>query len=327
MNFFSQKEEAAPTEEPTSIVSADGTVLHAVWWRASSKRPPTTVLLLVHGIHQSSHLYRPDGCSTLVRRLINEAQCDVIGLDLRGFGRSAGAHNVKSYASTFEADVRAALEVAAAHAEAHSAKIVYWGHSLGGLIGAHLATSPSPPRVDAYALCAPTVKVHVSAVERVIVRLCGLLLPWVPLANMTVRGAKGSTNNEAFATEMLAASPSMPFRAAYLSASIRAIDETRARAAHFHKPLLVVTGPPPPASGLKGGADKDVVDLECAYDVHHAGPDELVAAVVAAGKVPATLSELPAPAPHDLVFETATPNPAVDAMVAFVRDVGTGARA
>ena len=72
--------------EHIELTSADGTKLHAQWWRSSGA--PRAVVLLVHGIHQSAHLYRPDGQSTLVARLNQEAHCDVLGLDLRGFGRS-----------------------------------------------------------------------------------------------------------------------------------------------------------------------------------------------------------------------------------------------
>lgn len=97
-----------------------------------------------------------------------------------------------------------------------------------------------------------------------------------------------------------------------LAASIAAINATRARFAHFHKPLLVVTGPPPEATST---SEKPT------HDVHYAGAHELVAAVTAAGRVPATLCELPAPAPHDLVFEATEPNPAVDQVVAFVRSI------
>merc|ERR1712070_460528 len=104
--------------------------------------------------------------------------------------------------------------------EAHGAKLFYFGHSLGGLLGARLATSVQPPAgVDAYILAAPTLRVNASPIERLVVRLCAFLTPWLPLAKMTVQGPAGCTNNSQFAAEMLEAYPQMPFRAAYTAAA------------------------------------------------------------------------------------------------------------
>ena len=60
------------TETPLTVTSRDGTTLHARWWTESWA--PRAVVLVVHGIHQSSELYRPEGCSTLAFRLIREAK-------------------------------------------------------------------------------------------------------------------------------------------------------------------------------------------------------------------------------------------------------------
>ena len=65
-----------PKSSTIEIVSADGTRLNAQWWRATAPSPKT-VVLLVHGVHQSSALYRPGGPSNLVRRLNAEAPADV----------------------------------------------------------------------------------------------------------------------------------------------------------------------------------------------------------------------------------------------------------
>ena len=142
------------SETPIQLVSADGTQLHGRWWRLAGASRSRAVVVLVHGIHQSSEMYGPLGQSTLVARLLREAKAEVLGLDLRGFGGSAETsdYNVRSYRETFMEDVRAA--VAAASARAHvlgGVPLVYFGHSLGGLIGAALATDAAPPtsaRVD-----------------------------------------------------------------------------------------------------------------------------------------------------------------------------------
>ena len=59
----------------------------------------------------------------------------MLGLDLRGFGRSAGTYNVRKF-ELFLQDIRAALVVADARAKELGARVVYFGHSLGGLLGA-----------------------------------------------------------------------------------------------------------------------------------------------------------------------------------------------
>ena len=97
-----------------------------------------------------------------------------------------------------------------------------------------------------------------------------------------------------------------------MGAGIRAIEGVRARTAHFHRPLLVLTGPPPQHAGPVGAGSTTVT-----YDAHYAGPDELVAGVSAAGRVSAELCVIPA-GPHELVFEPKQPNLAVSATVKFV---------
>ena len=301
------------TETPITVTSRDGTTLHARWWTESWV--PRAVVLVVHGIHQSSELYRPQGCSTLAFRLIREAKAEVLALDLRGFGKSQGDYNVRDFDDTFLEDVRAALQVASERARALQVPLIYWGHSLGGLIGAALATHPNPPSVvDAYVLSAPTVK-GPPAPTRAIVSCLAACVPEMAVGQMVVRGPGACTNNERFAAEAIAANGEGPFKARYVSAALTLVERVRRRVASFHRPLLVLTGPPPPPTkpAVASGAPT-------AYDAHYAGPNELVAAVAAAGKVRAELCVIEA-APHDLVFEfeLRKPNPAVGATVQFVQ--------
>ena len=168
-----------PKSAAIEIVSADGTRLNAQWWRATAPSPKT-VVLLVHGVHQSSFLYRPDGPSSLVRRLNAEAPADVLGLDLRGFGR---------------------------------------------------------------------------------------------------------------------------------------IGRLKPNFGRFHRPLLVLSGPPPPGSG-RGPPGR----VSC--DLHYAGVASMASAVRAAAVVPVELVEVP-DAPHELVFEEGTAS--VDRIVRYCADVSAAA--
>ena len=103
------------------------------------------------------------------------------------------------FPSCFQQDARAALAVASARAQELGVPLIYFGHSLGGLIGAALATDPSPPQeVDAYVLSAPTVKVGQPYMV-VAAKLAASCVPEYALGQLVVRGAGGCTNNAEFA--------------------------------------------------------------------------------------------------------------------------------
>lgn len=307
--------------ESTMIVtSTDGTKLHAQWWRSASQ-PPKACMVLIHGIHQSAELYRPGGCTPFVDRL-NNVKTDVLAVDLRGFGRSAtaGSFSVRSFACTFEEDVRAALHTAAAGVPS-GIPLFCFGHSLGGLVAASLAISTAPPpEVDAYILSAPSV--GAIRAPRAILGCIWHLLPRLPVSSMM---AFECTNNADFARDFAAKAPSMPFTAAYVVAACKAIDKTRARFAHFSKPALILSGPPAPAGYSLHQAAKDGASGALRFDVHNQGdaPAELAAAITRADRVSCTYKAMRM-MPHDLVFERrvqaagGSNYPAVDAIVEYV---------
>jgi len=182
-----------PKSSTIEIVSADGTRLNAQWWHATAPSPKT-VVLLIHGVHQSSFLYRPGGPSQLVRRLNAEAPADVLGLDLRGFG--------------------------------------------------------------------------------------------------------------------------LPFKARYVAAAFDLIGRLKPNFGRFHRPLLVLSGPPPPGTG-RGPPGR------VGFDMHYAGVASMASAVRAAAVVPVELVEVP-DAPHELVFEPDV-NASVDRIVRYCADVSAAA--
>ena len=306
-----------PKSAAIEIVSADGTRLNAQWWRATAPSPKT-VVLLIHGVHQSSVLYRPDGPSQLVRRLNAEAPADVLGVDLRGFGRSAGSYNVRNF-DLFLQDIRAALRVADARAKELGARVVYFGHSLGGLLGAALACDASPPEeVAAYILSAPTVDHAVGPAARAVVSLVARCLPGLALGSL---GGGGDSNNPAYAKELRELARSrgddgLPFKARYVAAAFDLIGRLKPNFGRFHRPLLVLSGPPPPGSG-RGPPGR------VGFDMHYAGVASMASAVRAAAVVPVELLEVP-DAPHELVFEPDV-NASVDRIVRYCADVSAAA--
>ena len=104
-------------------------------------------VLLLHGITgQSGRLNKASG-------LIREASTnEVIALDLRGHGQSAGRRGDVDYIGQYEEDV--ADVVAEIHAGNPGGKVILSDHSMGGGIALRYAKLEDAPAVDGYlALC------------------------------------------------------------------------------------------------------------------------------------------------------------------------------
>ena len=84
----------------------------------------------------------------------------------------------------------------------------------------------------------------------------------------------------------------------------------------FHRPLLVLSGPPPPGTG-RGPPGR------VGFDMHYAGVASMASAVRAAAVVPVELLDVP-DAPHELVFEPDV-NASVDRIVRYCADVSAAA--
>ena len=210
---------AAQEGEAKRIVSSadDGVPLAAQWWlNVHEPARPRCVVVVAHGIHQSGRLYRPEaegGCSALVDELCAQARANVLCLDLRGWGDSGGDYRaVRDYRTTWMRDVRAVL--AYAQGEFPDAPLVYFGHSIGGLIGAALACDADgggPTGLAAYVLSAPTVVAPpVPGWVRWLLRhlcCCCCLSASCCFPDMKLRESGGCTNNAAFAAAFAEESP------------------------------------------------------------------------------------------------------------------------
>ena len=106
------------------------------------------------------------------------------------------------------------------------------------------------------------------------------------------------------------------FKARYVAAAFDLIGRLKPNFGRFHRPLLVLSGPPPPGTG-RGPPGR------VGFDMHYAGVASMASAVRAAAVVPVELVEVP-DAPHELVFEPDV-NASVDRIVRYCADVSAAA--
>jgi len=142
-------------------------------------------------------------------------------------------------------------------------------------------------------------------------------LPGLALGSL---GGGGDSNNPAYAKEHRELARSrgddgLPFKARYVAAAFDLIGRLKPNFGRFHRPLLVLSGPPPPGTG-RGPPGR------VGFDMHYAGVASMASAVRAAAVVPVELVEVP-DAPHELVFEEGTAS--VDRIVRYCADVSAAA--
>src|SRR5262245_30259651 len=115
-------QEASPRD--VTIASADGTVLRGWHW---TRPAPRGVLVVVHGFGEHGGCYRH-----VAEALGPVLDVDVLAVDIRGHGRSAGRRGVIRSFDDLVADVRAARNWAAG--QRPGLPLYLFGHSNGGLL-------------------------------------------------------------------------------------------------------------------------------------------------------------------------------------------------
>ncbi len=130
--------------EPKKFIMRDGASLFA---RTFAKESNITIILL-HGVLSNSYLYNKT--AGLLR---DAADAEVIALDFRGHGQSAGTPGDVSYIDQYADDV--ADVIAAIRKTKPNNKIIIAGHSMGGGVALRYAMKKDRPAVDGYCLFAP----------------------------------------------------------------------------------------------------------------------------------------------------------------------------
>lgn len=156
---------ASPPDDPTR--GGEGAVRHAhsylkgvggirLFYRSWERPEAEATVVLVHGLGDHS------GRWAEVAGALTGAGLSVCALDLRGHGRSRGR---RGHASSFEHLVRDLDRVRRIAATDGAGRIVWMGHSLGGLaVLRHLQAFPSPTVLGAVAV-APFLQLRTSVPE------------------------------------------------------------------------------------------------------------------------------------------------------------------
>ncbi len=121
-------------------LAVDGARLRTIATRAAT---PRALVLVIQGIACESidHALDPDAPLAALVTGWTRAGYDTLRFDKRGVGDSEGAACATTDFQTELADARAALRLAAAMARDRGVPLVLFGHSVGGIIAAQLASA------------------------------------------------------------------------------------------------------------------------------------------------------------------------------------------
>lgn len=122
------------------IKAADGNCLQGYEWK-SAYAPVRAVAVLVHGIHDHPGRY------TELARALNERGVAVYAQDHRGHGASGGARQRVDSIEQLTADV--GLAIAEARRRHPGVPLFLYGHSMGGLVAAHMAANTATKQTAA----------------------------------------------------------------------------------------------------------------------------------------------------------------------------------
>lgn len=166
----------------------DGAIIHRRLWQVESSRSLRQCpgrLIIVHGLGEHSGRY-----DAFAKRWASMGW-QVIAWDHRGHGLSSGKRGVVDREDQLLSDM---VEVLQAIQETSSfRKTVLLGHSLGGLLvarflaeGVRDAESPYAKladRLDSAILSSPALRIHLSSLERLLIRTLGRVHPRFTVSN------------------------------------------------------------------------------------------------------------------------------------------------
>lgn len=157
------------------VKAADGNCLQGYEWKPVGA-PVRTAVVLVHGIHD-----HPGRYATLAQALVAKGVA-VYAQDLRGHGASGGARQRVDSIAQLVGDAELALAEAAKRNP--GVPLFLYGHSMGGLVAAHVAVrDATQPRLAGVVLSSAALALppSVSGGARAVVGTLSRLAPNLPL--------------------------------------------------------------------------------------------------------------------------------------------------
>ena len=219
----------------------DGLALRTYTWPAAGNA--RAHVLLVHGIAEHAGRY-----PHVAARLAN-AGITTHAYDQRGFGGSGGARAYVDRWSQYHDDLEGRLSDV--RAQAGTAPVVLYGHSMGGLIAlGYTLTDPPRPLPDLLVLSAPAIDATVPQWKRTLADVLSRAVPHFALANEFPKG--GLSSDAAVESAYLADPIAVHRTTARLGVSLF---NEQARV----KKLLAAGGPLPARTYVLHGADDPIV--------------------------------------------------------------------
>ena len=154
------------------VAARDGSQLQERHWPAVGE--VRAFVLLIHGLGEHSGRYERAGT------ILAATGLDVVGLDLRGFGGSAGRRGHVDSMDTWLDDVKERL--GARRTDARGRPVVLIGHSVGGLVCLAYAESDRP-QADLLVLSAPALAADLPAWKEALVKILGRVVPTLAVKN------------------------------------------------------------------------------------------------------------------------------------------------
>ena len=162
------------SEENQFILSQDGLKLHLHHWRT---KQPQKVLCIVHGLGEHAGRY------TELSKVLNDDNCSVMAIDLRGHGLSEGKRgHTRSYEHLLF-DIEELLK--AARAEYLDLPMILFGHSMGGNLVASFVKTKTTSELSGFILSSPFFDVAFQPPEWKVklAKAVGALLPGLLQSN------------------------------------------------------------------------------------------------------------------------------------------------
>lgn len=177
------------------IPALDGTLLASYRWALPAGMERGRGVYLLHGLSEYAGRYEH------VADWLNARGWDVASHDHRGHGRSKGRRASLRRSDDLIADAEQQI---AAYAEVLGAPPVVLGHSMGGLVAAHVALR-GKVEIAGLVLCSPALRIVINGLQRAALRTLRVVAPSLPVPNNN-RRAKLSHDQavtDAYATDPL----------------------------------------------------------------------------------------------------------------------------